>query len=430
MITGFGNNTSSALASDITASQTSFRVVPETGEKFAKLLTPVNSNSDSPHGVYAKLTLTDSQQTVFEICHLTGVAYDTLTVIRGQEGTQARGWALNDVVGNFATSGSEQSFVQIEQLQAGDYTSATAAGTPNALSISLPSTFFNNNSKDWMLKTPLTITPIAANSGASTLQLILGGRVLDTLPLYKGNRLPLEAGDLIAGLPVQCLLDESKSFFSVLNPTSAYRDQINFIYPVGIVTWFAQNKDPNKLFPATSWKYIGEDRTIRLASVNGSDVMTTGGSDSVTLATGNMPAHAHTFSGNTTAFDYGTRGTSGVGDHGHNAWTDGQGAHSHGTGLRMPPNQDGTVLYGTRPCADGNAAWSKGNSHQPNDSATSTDGAHAHNVGIGGSGAHNHTIGIGAHSHSMSGATANTGSTVPFQVTNQFIKLMGWYRSA
>ncbi len=62
---------------------------------------------------------------------------------------------------------------------------------------------------------------------------------------------------------------------------------VDLLYPVGIVTWFAQNKDPNKLFPGITWKNIGENRTIRLASANGSDVMKTGGSDAVTLAVNN-----------------------------------------------------------------------------------------------------------------------------------------------
>lgn len=58
---------------------------------------------------------------------------------------------------------------------------------------------------------------------------------------------------------------------------------VKTIYPVGIVTWFAQNRDPNSLFPGTTWKYIGENRTVRLARASGDDIMTTGGADSVTI---------------------------------------------------------------------------------------------------------------------------------------------------
>ncbi|TPW42538.1 hypothetical protein FKM52_10140 [Mixta tenebrionis] len=183
------------------------------------------------------------------------------------------------------------------------------------------------------------------------------------------------------------------------------------IYPVGVVTWFAQNKNPNTLFPGTTWKYIGENRTVRLASANGSDVMSTGGSDSVTLVTANLPAHAHTFSANTSSFDYGTKTTSTF-DYGTKQ-TDVQGNHTHNYNfLRWQAGW----------------GWPSGNTNMGSVTETTTAaGAHAHNVGIG---AHNHTVGIGAHAHSVSGTTVNTGSGAAFAVTNSFIKLMGWYRSA
>ncbi|MCT2387152.1 phage baseplate protein [Erwinia pyrifoliae] len=187
---------------------------------------------------------------------------------------------------------------------------------------------------------------------------------------------------------------------------------VDMLYPIGIVTWFAQKKDPNKLFPGTTWKYIGENRTIRLASANGSDVMTTGGSDSVTLAVGNIPAHGHTFSANTGSFDYGTKGTSTF-DYG-NKVTDTQGNHTHSYNEVIPRGASGMDIGGI---------WET----TIRGSDTSTAGAHAHNVAIG---AHGHTVEIGAHSHSVSGTTANTGAGTAINVTNAFIKLMGWYRSA
>ncbi len=220
MIIGFGNNVASALASDITATQTSFAVMPGTGAKFANLLTTDISNPDSPHGIYAKLTLTDSQQTVFEICHLLSVSQDTLTVLRGQEGTQAKGWSLNDVVANFATRGSEHHFVQIEQLQAGDYTAAKAGGTANALAIMLPSTFFNNSSTDWQLNTPLVITPTVTNTGAATLQVTISGKVVGTYPLVKGNNTALQAGDIVDKSPFVTVFNSEQERFIILNPTT------------------------------------------------------------------------------------------------------------------------------------------------------------------------------------------------------------------
>jgi len=128
-------------------------------------------------------------------------------------------------------------------------------------------------------------------------------------------------------------LDDSLVFATeeYVNQQVAARNVVDEIYPVGIVTWFAQNKNPNTLFPNTTWNSIGENKTIRLAKADGSDVMTNGGSDSVTLAVGNLPAHGHTFSGNTSSFDYGTKTSNSTGAHTHSVsgTAASAGAHTH-----------------------------------------------------------------------------------------------------
>lgn len=222
MIIGFGNNVVSSLAADITASQTTIQVMPGAGEMFAKLLTSDFVNTSNPLKVYSKITLTDSKETVFEVCHLTAVNGDMLTVVRGQEGTTAKGWALNDVIANFATRGSENQFVQIEELQSGHYVAGVAGGTENNLTLELPATYFVNGGVDWTLRTPLVVIPALNNTGASTLQLTMGGRVLGKFPLYKGNKAELSANDIIKDAPVLCVLDNTKTYFSVLNPLEIY----------------------------------------------------------------------------------------------------------------------------------------------------------------------------------------------------------------
>jgi hypothetical protein len=411
MIIGFGNRVMSTLAEDITANQTTIRVMPGAGVMFAEALSSDYVNTSNNLKVYAKVSLTDKKQAASEICHLISVSNDMLTVVRGQEGTKAKGWALNDVIGNFPTRGAENNFVQIAHLQSGHYTSAVAGGTANGLTLDLPSTYFLNDSRDWVLKAPVIVYPTQNNTGASTIQLVLGNRVLGSFPLYKGDRKELSANDIVAGIPFNCLLDQTKKFFTVLNPSSAYNDQINMMYPVGIVTWFAQHKDPNTLFSGTTWTYIGEDKTIRLGKADGSDLMTTGGSDSVTLAVDNLPAHGHAFSANTSSFDYGNKETTGF-DYGSKA-TDNQGNHSH-TMASSPGKGQGAPGPDSVQMSGGQMS-------------SSTAGAHTHSIYIG---AHNHTVGIGAHSHSVSGNTDNTGSEKSLLVKNAFIKLMGWYRSA
>lgn len=222
MITGFGNNVISSLAADITAGQTTIQVMPGTGAKFAGLLSSDYANASNPLQTYAKITLTDAKETVFEICHLTSVNNDVLTVVRGQEGTTEKGWALNDVIANFATRGSENQFVQIEQLQSGNYISGIAGGTANALTLELPATYFVNGATDWTLRTPIVVFPTQNNTGASTLQLTMGGRVLGTFKLYKGNKAELVANDILKDAGLVCLLDNTKTFFNVMNPGAIY----------------------------------------------------------------------------------------------------------------------------------------------------------------------------------------------------------------
>lgn len=222
MILGFGNNVVSSLASDITASQTAIPVMPGDGALFSNILTSDFNNNSTTLRNYAKITLTDSGETAFEICHLTAVSGDTLTVIRGQEGTPAKGWSLKDVIANYATRGSENAFPQIAHIQSGFYTSGIAGGSANALTLELPTTFFLNNSVDWVLKTPIVVYPSQNNTGASTLQLTMGGIVLGTFPLYKGNRAQLSANDILQDVALVCLMDNTKAFFNVANPGAIY----------------------------------------------------------------------------------------------------------------------------------------------------------------------------------------------------------------
>ena len=196
---------------------------------------------------------------------------------------------------------------------------------------------------------------------------------------------------------------------------------LNKIYPVGIVTWFNSNVNPNTALPGLTWTYLnnGVGRTIRIAAANGSDVATTGGSDSVTLAVGNLPSHTHSFSATTSSFDYGTKNTNTTGAHTHSVSgsTNTTGAHTHGYTTGAQPS-------GTR------GDWDS-DGHR-NTVQTDSAGNHSHSVSgtAASNGNHAHSVGIGAHSHTVSGNTGSTGSGSAFSVTNQFYKLMAWVRTA
>ncbi|QGH63445.1 phage baseplate protein [Serratia proteamaculans] len=170
---------------------------------------------------------------------------------------------------------------------------------------------------------------------------------------------------------------------------------VNVLYPVSTVHWFADNSNPNNIWPGTVWARVpGSGRSIRLANESGSDVLQQSGSDSVALKLENTPSHNHSFSGNTTSFDYGTKTTNQGGDHTHRL----QRASFDNTG-------DLTIRFG-----GGGAAGYTGNSVVEN------------------SGSHSHQVGIGAHSHYIEGFTALFGNGEPFSVANASIKLAAWHR--
>ncbi|WQZ26440.1 tail fiber protein [Shigella phage Tf] len=204
---------------------------------------------------------------------------------------------------------------------------------------------------------------------------------------------------------------------------------LNKIYPVGIVTWFNSNVNPNTALPGLTWTYLnnGVGRTIRIAAANGSDVATTGGSDSVTLSVGNLPSHTHSFSGTTSWFDYGTK------------YTDGQGAHDHDRGNMEISGDFGFFRSDANNFYTASGAFAISGS-QASRGFTGSKFTYGTPVNFYASrtwtgrtswvGAHAHGVGIGAHNHTVSGNTGVTGSGSAFSVTNQFYKLMAWVRTA
>lgn len=201
------------------------------------------------------------------------------------------------------------------------------------------------------------------------------------------------------------------------------------VYPVGIVTFFASNVNPNTAFPGTTWTYLteGANRTIRIGSENGSDVKGLGGADTVALSVGHIPAHTHSFSGTTSWFDYGTK------------YTDVNGAHDHDRGnMEISGNfgwfrSDNESFY----LADGAFAMSGSQGGHSFTGSNFTYGApvnfYASRTWTGRTswvGAHGHGVGIGGHNHTFSGNTGATGSGAAFSVLNTYIKLMAWVRTA
>lgn len=101
----YANNAHSVLAGSITSSSATLSVSPGTGSNFP---VPV------PGVSFFRLVLTGaaSPNTVEEICYVTQVSGDTFTVLRGQEGTTAVAWSVNDLAYNAVTAGTLEQFMQ------------------------------------------------------------------------------------------------------------------------------------------------------------------------------------------------------------------------------------------------------------------------------------------------------------------------------
>ncbi|EPK4303726.1 TPA: phage tail protein [Klebsiella pneumoniae] len=176
--------------------------------------------------------------------------------------------------------------------------------------------------------------------------------------------------------------------------SSAIREAWEDDNPKGTVRFFSANVNPNTRWPWSRWVYTGENKSIRIASADGSDVGTTGGSDNVTLQQGNLPAVQINVTGETSEQGQQELTTSGNGRHRHRA---GDGAPgdtwqeaSHGT-----DNQKYT-------------GWNY------------TDYAEDHQ----------HDVTIPAHKHTTSGKTANLGEGKSFSVVEAHTLLMCWARVA
>ncbi|WP_431648763.1 phage tail protein [Enterobacter hormaechei] len=265
-----------------------------------------------------------------------------------------------------------------------------------------------------------------------------------------------EVINVLAGANI--LPDESKQNQLLTAIQTLITQAVNaakYVPEVGELFITSKNIDPNTKYPGTTWVYLGEGLNLRTGKADGSDVGTTIGADTVTLAAANLPAHTHSIGGSTgsstataattssfdygtktssstdlgtkttAAFDYGTKTTSSNGDHNHKqrAWRDGGG--------------------GSNTYIDRNTFNKAG--YEDNSSTTVNAGAHTHTVGIGAHshsiamGAHTHTVGIGAHTHTVTvpahnhtlpANTGSVGSGTSFSVVSKSKLVMVWERTA
>ncbi|MEV9381927.1 phage tail protein [Klebsiella variicola] len=175
--------------------------------------------------------------------------------------------------------------------------------------------------------------------------------------------------------------------------STAIRDFWEAENPVGTVRFYSQHVDPNERYPWSTWTYTGENRTIRVAKADGSNVGTTGGSDTVTLQRANLPAVQIDVSGETSEQIE------------QKLTTTKNGKHNHGgvAGKDDPWEIGGDVRQLFNPKELG-----------------VTDDA----------GEHDHEVTVPAHKHTTSGKTANLGEGKSFSVVEAHTLLMCWSRVA
>ncbi len=205
------------------------------------------------------------------------------------------------------------------------------------------------------------------------------------------NRAKNEAKDYADQVAGQLDMDIQQVIADAI--TAARRDFWEEENPSGTVRFFAQNIDPNERWPWSQWVYTGENKTIRVAKADGSDVGTIGGSDTVTLQKANLPAVQIDVSGETSEQAE------------QKLTTTRGGVHNHGgvAGKDDPWEIGGDVRQLFNPKELG-----------------VTDDA----------GEHDHEVTVPPHKHTTSGKTANLGTGQSFSVVEAHTLLMCWSRVA
>lgn len=132
------------------------------------------------------------------------------------------------------------------------------------------------------------------------------------------------------------------------------------------------------------------------------EVGDTGGANSVTLTTAQMPAHNHSVTVNSGGAHSHSASTGSAGSHSHSGSASSAGAHTHTIEQRKA---------GAGPqIAEASGGSSSGNWIQVASARAKSAGAHTHSLSINSNGAHTHSVSVasgGAHTHSAS--SANTG---------------------
>lgn len=205
------------------------------------------------------------------------------------------------------------------------------------------------------------------------------------------NKAKAEAKDYTDGVAGTLDTDIQQAIADAIS--TAKRDFWEEENPPGTVRFFAQNVDPNEKWPWSEWVYTGENKTIRVGKADGSDVGTTGGSDTVTLQQANLPAVQINITGETSEQPAQTLTTKPAGKHKHGG---------------VPSRENPWEIGG-----DINQRFNPANLGETDEAPD-----------------HEHNIDIPPHHHDVTGKTANLGEGQSFSVVEAHTLLMCWARVA
>lgn len=207
------------------------------------------------------------------------------------------------------------------------------------------------------------------------------------------NRAKSEAKDYADEVVGQLGNDIQKAIAEAIK--TAVRDAWEEDNPPGTTRFFNQNLNPNERWPWSQWVYTGENKTIRVAKADGSNVGNTGGSDTVTIQQANLPAVQVNVSGETSELP------------GQELTTREAGRHKHKGGMLAPGEVwDDNYIVGS----DNDSRRTRNYTDEVAD--------------------HSHIVDLPAHKHTTTGKTDNLGEGKSISVVEAHTLLMCWSRVA
>jgi len=198
----FTNNAQTTLASPITAGATTCTLATGQGAKFPSPST----------GQVFTLTFNDAATGLLsEICLCTARSADTLTIIRGQEGTTPQSWLAGDFASNYLTAAASNAFAQ------------TQSNIPTVKSVT--TAFYTQLSTDTTLSINIasdcTITllnPASYNGNILYIKNIQGYQVLSaTANIVPAGSTTLTSVILEAVVGTSCMLQSDGTNWNVIS---------------------------------------------------------------------------------------------------------------------------------------------------------------------------------------------------------------------